>query len=46
MNDKKRRINRITVRLNDVEIEKIQRFADREELPLSEAVRRLIQKLK
>ncbi len=46
MADKKKRTNKITIRLNDVELSKIQSFADEMQIPVSEAVRQLIQKLK
>ena len=46
MDDNKSRTNKITVRLNDVELSKIQIFADVMQLPMSEAVRQLIQPLK
>ena len=46
MNDKKSRTNKITVRLNDIELAQLQDYADKMQLPVAETVRQLIQKLK
>ena len=46
MNDKKRRTNKITVRLNDIELAQLQDYADKMQLPVAETVRQLIQRLK
>ena len=46
MSDKKSRKNKISVRLNDIELAKLQNYADKMQLPVAETVRQWIQQLK